>query len=108
MMSVLAERITTGLQNVRHPQYHCCHQTSGSLCRPAKRPLSAVREAAEARSTDKRDFVAAIRAKHVLGQPAVIAEIKKASPSKGIIRADFDPPAIARAMPPPVPPVCRY
>lgn len=61
------------------------------------RPLSAVREAAEARSTDKRDFVAAMRAKHVLGQPAVIAEIKKASPSKGIIRADFDPPAIAKS-----------
>ena len=40
-----------------------------------------------------RDFVAALRNK----RPAVIAEIKKASPSRGVLRADFDPPAIARS-----------
>lgn len=44
-----------------------------------------------------RDFVGAIRAKLDTGQPAVIAEIKRASPSKGLLRADFDPAAIARA-----------
>jgi len=46
---------------------------------------------------ETRGFVAAIDARLHDGHPAVIAEIKKASPSKGLIRADFDPATIARS-----------
>ncbi|NTV96708.1 MAG: indole-3-glycerol phosphate synthase TrpC [Thiobacillus sp.] len=60
----------------------------------AARSLAAVREAAAAQPA-ARDFVGAIRAKIAAGESAVIAEIKKASPSKGIIRADFRPAEIA-------------
>ncbi|GAA3931868.1 indole-3-glycerol phosphate synthase TrpC [Luteimonas lutimaris] len=64
--------------------------------RAARTPL---RELA-ARAADAppvRGFAAAIEAKIAVGAPAVIAEVKKASPSKGVIRADFDPAAIARS-----------
>ena len=47
------------------------------------------------RQAPARDFVGALRAKLAAGQPAVIAEIKKASPSKGVLREDFLPAEIA-------------
>lgn len=43
-----------------------------------------------------RDFAGALRARAAAGRPAVIAEMKRASPSKGLLRSDFDPASIAR------------
>lgn len=60
----------------------------------AQKPLAVLRAEAEAQPPP-RDFVGAIRAKVSRGGTAVIAEIKRASPSKGVIRADFRPGEIA-------------
>ncbi len=60
----------------------------------AAKPLTEMRAEAE-KAAPVRDFVGAIRHKIVAGQPAVIAEIKKASPSKGVLRANFNPAEIA-------------
>jgi len=62
----------------------------------ARKPLSAMRADAESRVLT-RDFVGAMRAKIAAGLPAVIAEVKKASPSKGVLRADFIPADIAQS-----------
>ena len=57
----------------------------------------AATQAAAREAGKPRDFAGAIRTRIAAGQPAVIAEIKKASPSKGVLRPDFDPAAIARS-----------
>ena len=61
-----------------------------------RKPLAAVRFDAESRVLT-RDFAGALRAKITAGKPAVIAEVKKASPSKGVLRADFIPADIAQS-----------
>ena len=61
-----------------------------------RKSLAAVREDAHSRVLT-RDFAGALRAKIAAGRPAVIAEVKKASPSKGVLRADFIPADIAQS-----------
>lgn len=63
----------------------------------AQLPLAALRAEAESRAEPTRGFVNALRAKIAAGRSGVIAEVKKASPSKGVLRADFRPAEIARS-----------
>ena len=61
-----------------------------------RKPLADVRADAQSRVLT-RDFLGAMRTKIAAGHPAVIAEIKKASPSKGVLRPDFEPADIAQS-----------
>ena len=64
--------------------------------RKAARPLASI-EAAAREASEPRGFRAALERAHGPGRLALIAEIKKASPSRGVIREDFEPSALAHA-----------
>ena len=76
---------------------HIAEYKRADVARRKIRHSVAELEAAAARVSEPRGFKAALERAHAPGRLALIAEIKKASPSKGLIRADFDPPALARA-----------
>jgi len=78
------------LQRILHRKREEIAQRSGAL------PLRELRQRAQA-AGPVRGFVRALRDRVDAGQSAVIAEIKKASPSKGVLRENFDPAAIARS-----------
>ncbi|HMM74316.1 MAG TPA: indole-3-glycerol phosphate synthase TrpC [Gammaproteobacteria bacterium] len=72
------------------------HKRGEVAARKARRSIEELRRAAQ-RCPPPRGFERALRARVARGEPAVIAECKKASPSKGVIREDYDPAAIARS-----------
>jgi len=82
-------RMTTVLDKIK------AYKLEDVAARKMVHPLSEV-EAAAREATPTRGFAAALKRASQTGY-GLIAEVKKASPSKGLIRADFDPPALARA-----------
>ena len=75
----------------------CAAKRAAVAKRKQRLPLPDLEQHAKAAAPPPRSFAAALSAKAACGHYALIGEIKKASPSAGLIRADFDPAALARA-----------
>jgi indole-3-glycerol phosphate synthase len=75
----------------------CANKRMEVAVRKAKIPTEALRQTIASRGDQPRGFGCALKDATVLGKYGLIAEIKKASPSGGLIRPDFDPAALARA-----------
>src|ERR1700761_1243621 len=75
----------------------CANTRSEVAVRKAKIPIEGLRQTIALRGDTPRGFGAALKDATVRGKYGLIAEIKKASPSGGLIRPDFDPAALARA-----------
>lgn len=75
----------------------CADTLATVAIRRAKRDINALRDEIEAMEDTPRGFGQALKTRAAAGKPALIAEIKKASPSGGLIRPNFDPPALAQA-----------
>src|SRR3546814_7557603 len=74
----------------------CADKRDHIARRKATIPAATLEQQARA-TPPPRGFIRALKATTEAGRYGLIAEIKKASPSKGLIRADFDPPSLARA-----------
>src|SRR4249920_922781 len=75
----------------------CANTRMETAVRKSKVSIDALRQTIAARGDRPRGFGAALKDATVRGKYGLIAEIKKASPSGGLIRPDFDPAALARA-----------